>query len=179
VTDQFLGEIRPVSFNFAPVGWALCNGQILPISQNTALFSLLGTTYGGNGTSNFALPNLQALFPMHFGQSPGLSPYELGQTGGENAVTLLTQQLPTHSHAPQGAPTAGSADSPAGAVWAQPRFGRATDQVYATSATPGALAPMAPQTLLADGGGQPHNNLPPYLVINFVIAMTGIFPARS
>jgi microcystin-dependent protein len=176
VTDQFVGEIRMFGGNFAPNGWALCNGQILPISQNTALFSLLGTNYGGNGTSTFALPNLQASFPLCAGQGPGLEQYEVGESGGVAQVTITTQTMPAHSHAPQASTESGTSNSPSLANWAQPHFGRAVDEVYGTS---GATVTMSAAAVSAVGGSQPHNNLPPYLVVNFIIALVGIFPPRS
>jgi microcystin-dependent protein len=172
MSDQFLAEIRIFPFNFTPSGWQQCNGQILPISQYAALFSLLGTTYGGNGTSNFALPNFQGLVPVHQGTGAGLSNYSLGETGGSPTVTLLGNQTPTHTHSFSGDPTAkkeitniGNA-APAGASTA----------AYSTSAP---NTPMAASMLVAAGGSQPHNNMQPYLTLNFCIAMTGIFPARN
>jgi microcystin-dependent protein len=180
MTDQFLGEIRIVSFNFAPVGWAACDGQILPISQNTALFSLVGTFYGGNGTSNFALPNLQGNVPVHQGQGAGLSSYVIGQPGGSSSVTLITSELPAHTHAAQFSNSAGTASSPAGNVWAKPPGGGhgqpAAENAYSTS-SPGAT--MAGNALQPAGQGGAHNNMSPYLVLNFVIAMQGIFPSRG
>jgi microcystin-dependent protein len=176
MSDQFLGEIRAFPFNFAPLGWAMCNGQIMSLAQNTALFSLLGTTYGGDGRSTFALPNLQGCIPLHPGQGPGLSLYELGETGGTISVTLLQTEIPGHSHTPQASLEAGSVNSPAGAVWAEPHFGRATDQVYATS---GGTTPMSASSLGSAGSSQPHNNLSPYLALNFAIALQGIFPPRA
>jgi len=175
MSDQFVAEIRMFAGNFAPSGWALCNGQILPISQNTALFSLLGVMYGGNGTSNFALPNLQGSAPLGYGQGPGLSSRVQGQTGGEQTVTLLTTQIPAHTHAAQAAP-AGGLDSPAGNVWGEAQLGKTPLNIYAPK--PGNV-PMSTQALGFAGGGQPHNNLPPYLCLNFIIALTGIFPPRN
>jgi microcystin-dependent protein len=176
MSDQFLGEIRMVGFNFAPQGWAMCNGQILPIQQNTALFSLLGTNYGGDGRSTFGLPNLQATFPMHWGNGDGLTERVVGETGGAQTVTLLQSELAGHQHVTQAVAGGGSSTSPSGAVWAEAREGRAVQQIYATS---GGTAQMATTAIAANGGGQPHNNLPPYVVVNFVIAMVGIFPSRG
>jgi microcystin-dependent protein len=176
MSDPFLGEIRPVGFNFAPVGWALCDGQIMSISQNTALFSLLGTNFGGNGVSTFGLPNLQGCFPLHAGQGNGLSTYVVGQSGGTDSVTLTQGQMAAHSHVPQAAIGTGSANSPDGAVWAQPHLGRVLDQVYDAAS---GQASMSPSIVGTTGGSQPHNNLSPYLVINFVIALQGIFPSRN
>ena len=175
MTDQFVAEIRIFAGNFAPTGWALCNGQILSISQNTALFSLLGTTYGGNGTSNFGLPNLQGSAPMHFGQGAGLSPRVLGETGGETTVTVLQGQMPSHAHVAEGASIPGDAVSPAGNLPAVPGQSRGAT-AYTAGAGTGTLAASA---LSPSGGSQPHNNMPPYLTLNFIIALQGIFPPRS
>ncbi|MBS1702730.1 MAG: phage tail protein [Armatimonadetes bacterium] len=169
--DPFIGEIRPVGFNFAPVGWALCQGQILPIAQNTALFSLLGTTYGGNGTSTFALPNLQGNVAISSGQGPGLSNYSLGQVGGENNVLLQVATMPMHNH-PMAAfsASAGAAPTPVGNYPSK-------ENANAYGTTPNATMEMS--SVIADGGGQPHNNMQPYLTINYIIALVGIFPSRS
>ena len=176
MSDQYLGEIRMVGFNFAPVGWALCNGQLMSISQNTALFSLLGTSYGGDGRSNFALPNLQAAAPMGSGQGSGLSPRVLGETGGEFAVTLLPTQMPSHNHGVNCIGGAGSSDSPANNVWASAAGGRVPPPVYAAAATNVAMNPAAVQP---SGGNIAHNNMPPYLAVYFVIALQGIYPSRN
>ncbi len=175
MSDQYLGEIRMIGFSFAPVGWALCNGQILSITQNTALFALLGTTYGGDGKSNFALPNLQASSPTGYGNGGGLSPRTWGETGGETAVTLLPSQLPSHNHGVACISGAGSSNSPANSVWASAE-GRVPPPVYAAAATNVAMNPAAVQNT---GGNQPHNNMPPYLTIYFIIALQGIFPTRN
>jgi microcystin-dependent protein len=173
--EPFMGEIALVAFDFAPVGWALCNGQLLAINQNAALFSLLGTTFGGDGVNNFALPNLQSRVPLHMGQGPGLSNYALGASGGVESVTLQTTQIPshTHSYAPQATSNDGGAASPAGAIWAQSSIG---DTIYQQVASD---AQMAAQTLGNTGGGQPHENRQPYLTLNYVIALVGIFPPRT
>ena len=175
MSDPFLGEIRQVGFNFTPEGWAQCNGDLMAISQYSALFSLLGTTYGGNGSSTFALPDLRGRFTLARGQGQGLSLYDLGQTGGEEQVTLLTSQMPAHTHGVQASSAPGDRESPAGATWAQPYFGRVPQRVYAGD---GATTPMSPVASGAAGGGQPHNNMPPYLVVNFIIALQGVFPQR-
>jgi len=174
--DPFVAEIRIFAGNFAPTGWALCDGQLLPISQNTALFSLLGTTYGGNGTTNFALPNLQGLAPISLGQGPGLSLRNLGDSGGSPDVTLLTTEIPSHTH-PAQAFTASKADqtSPAGHVWSKAQAGRQPLPLY--SATAGAS--MSAQALQVAGGSVPHNNLMPYLTLTFIIALQGVYPPRS
>jgi microcystin-dependent protein len=177
MSDPFVAEIRIFGFNFAPTGWALCNGQLMPISQNTALFSLLGTFYGGDGKSNFALPNLQGCAPLQQGQGAGLSLYDQGETGGETSVTLLTSEMPYHTHVPGCFAGAGNLTSPVGNVWASAKVGRQAENRY--SASPGSSPTMAPQALAPVGSGLPHNNMPPYLVLNFCIALQGIYPARG
>jgi microcystin-dependent protein len=175
MADPFVAEIRIFPFNFAPKGWAFCDGQILPISQNTALFSLLGTTYGGNGQSTFALPDLQGRAPMHPGQGPGLSLYDLGQTGGSETVTLLESEIPSHAHALQGTAGIANQNSPAGTLVGRP-FGGGSPY------TPPAGAPlvqMALETIDPVGGDQPHNNMQPYLTLSFCIALQGVFPPRT
>jgi microcystin-dependent protein len=176
VTDPFLAEIRMFAGSFAPTGWALCNGQILPISQNTALFSLLGTTYGGDGRSTFALPNLMGTVPMQQGQGPGLTQRFLGETGGSQTVTLLATEMPAHTHVPQ-AVTASSGDTnnPVGASWASAKFGKVSQNLYSTAAPDVQMSPLA---LGVSGGSQPHNNMPPYQTITFIIALQGVFPQR-
>lgn len=170
MSEPFVAEIRIVGFNFAPVGWAFCDGQILPISQNTALFSLVGTYYGGDGRTNFALPNLQASAPMHQGQGPGLANQPLGISSGTPSVTLITSEMPLHTHTVRAAGTSGAQRSPENNL---PSTGR---QIYST---PQNLAPMAPNATQVIGGSQPHNNMQPYLTLNFIIALQGIFPSRS
>jgi microcystin-dependent protein len=173
MADQFVAEIRMFAGNFAPVGWAFCNGQIMPISQNTALFSLLGTNYGGNGVSNFALPNLQGVAPIQQGQGPGLSPRVIGEAGGSPTVTLLATELPAHTHAAHAVAGGADATNPAGELWAN-QAGRTPPPAYASSAN----TAMSQAALATAGGGQPHNNMPPYLAVNFIIALQGIFPSR-
>lgn len=169
MADAFIAEIRIVGFNFAPTGWAFCNGTILPISQNTALFSLLGTIYGGNGQTTFALPNLQGRMPLAPGQGPGLSPRSLGESAGVEVVTLLASEIPSHTHSiPSSsavAPTAGVSGAPSLSS-AKPYHPGPAD----VSASAGAVS--------AAGANQPHNNMPPYLAMNFIIALQGIFPPR-
>ncbi|MGA8765277.1 MAG: tail fiber protein [Candidatus Sulfotelmatobacter sp.] len=178
MSDQYLGEIRMVGFNFAPSGWALCNGQLLTISQNTALFSLLGTYFGGNGTSNFALPNLQASAPMGSGNGSGLTPRTLGETGGEPTVTLQPTQLASHNHGVacmNGGGSLTSPNVPANTVWAADG-GRGAPPLYAAAAT---NVPMNAAAVQSTGGNGPHNNIPPFLSVYFVIAMQGIYPSRG
>ncbi|HEX9160073.1 MAG TPA: tail fiber protein [Thermoanaerobaculia bacterium] len=178
MSNPFVAEIRIFAGNFAPTGWALCNGQLLPISQNTALFSLLGTTYGGNGQSNFALPNLQGSAPMHPGQGPGLTLRSLGETGGEQAVTLLSTEMPSHTHTMQCSTMATAPNaSPTNNVLA-PSGGRGRPVPYAPS-VPANNIPMSPSAVSVTGGSQPHNNMPPFLSLTFIIALQGVFPARA
>lgn len=174
MADPFVAEIRIFPFNFAPKGWAWCDGQLLPLSQNTALFSLLGTTYGGNGKSNFALPDLQGRAPMHPGQGPGLSLHDLGETGGSETVTLLESEIPAHSHALRASADSGDIFIPG------PQVSLATTQggtAYNTSTS--GLTPMSGNALAPAGGDAPHNNLQPYLTFYFCIALQGVFPPRG
>lgn len=175
MSEPFVSEIRIFAGNFAPTGWAFCNGQLLPISQNTALFSLLGTNYGGDGTSTFGLPNLQGSAALGAGQGPGLSQRGLGEVGGEQGVTLLEGQMPAHSHTAQ-ASTSGGINSPTGAAWGESKLGKTPMAVYAASGPNNVL--MSPQGLSPAGAGLPHNNMPPYLCLTFIIALQGIYPAR-
>ncbi len=172
MADPFVAEIRMFGFNFAPRGWATCDGQILPLSQNTALFSLLGTTYGGDGRTSFALPNLQSAFAIGPGQGPGLSPRFLGESGGVASVTLLTAEIPPHTHGllSTASPTSGS---PTGTSLAPTANGSSAYRI------PGAMATMAPDALLSSGGSQPHENRQPYQSLLFCIALQGVFPPRS
>ena len=162
--DPFVAEIRIFPFNFSPKGWAFCDGQILPLSQNTALFSLLGTTYGGDGKSNFALPNMQGNAPMHPGQGPGLSLHDLGETSGTETVTLLESEIPSHNHTFKVSNQQSDIQQPT--------------PFFTGSPTP-ALVQMNFQSLTPAGGGQPHNNMQPYLTLNFCIALQGVFPPRT
>jgi microcystin-dependent protein len=176
MADPFVAEIRIFPFNFAPKGWAFCDGQILPLSQNTALFSLLGTTYGGDGKSNFALPNLQGSAPMHPGQGPGLSLYDLGQSGGSQTVTLLQTEMPGHSHTAQAATTGGGVSSPQNNAWASGLKGHSP--AYSASSGPTNVQ-MNPFGTSINGGNLPHNNMQPYLGLNFCIALQGVYPPRT
>jgi microcystin-dependent protein len=173
MANPFLAEIRIFPFNFPPKGWAFCDGQLLPIAQNTALFSLLGATYGGDGKSNFALPNLQGSAPMHPGQGPGLSLHDLGEAGGSDTVTLLESEIPAHSHALNASNSAGTDQSPVRELLAGGVGG------IALYAAPGAPTQLSQNTLSPIGGDQPHNNLQPYLTLNFNIALQGVFPSRA
>jgi microcystin-dependent protein len=174
MADPFVAEIRIFPFNFAPKGWAWCDGQLMPLSQNTALFSLLGTTYGGDGKSTFALPDLQGSAPMHPGQGPGLSLHDLGETGGSETVTLLESEIPAHSHALVAQVPPGDTNLPNGTAIAR--------TIGASPYLPPAGAPlvaMSDQALPPAGGDQPHNNLQPYLTFYFNIALQGVFPPRG
>ncbi len=165
MSEPFLSEIKIVSFNFPPKGWALCNGQLLPINQNQALFALLGTTYGGNGQTNFALPNLRGKVPIHFGNGHGL-----GETAGATSVTVNIQQLPQHLHFLQGTQTNANSGNPNASL-----LGRSSS-LYTS---PSALLPLDASSVTQVGGSQPHNNMMPYLVLNFIIALQGIFPSHN
>ena len=165
MSDPFIGEIKVISFNFPPRGWAFCNGQLLPINQNQALFSILGTTYGGDGRTTFALPNFQGRMPVHQGQG-----FNIGQQGGEAVHTLTTNEMPAHNHPAMGAGTA-NGFSPNGTVWA-PADG-ALEYTNSPNTT------MNPTAIANVGGSQPHENQAPYLVLNFIIALVGIFPSRN
>jgi len=165
MSTPYLGEIKIISWTFAPKGWAFCNGQLLPINQNQALFSILGTTYGGNGQTNFALPNLQGRTPIHMG-----SGFTLGQSGGEAAHTLTISEMPAHTHPAVASSNAASTPDPSNAFWAP-----AASSAYSSSPN----TSLAPQAITNAGGSQPHQNLSPYLVLNFVIALQGIFPSPS
>jgi microcystin-dependent protein len=176
MADPFVAEIRIFPFNFAPRGWAWCDGQLLPISQNTALFSLLGTTYGGDGKSNFALPDLQGRAPMHPGQGPGLSLHDLGETGGSETVTLLESEIPQHSHGIFASTNASDEEGTKQPAGNMPGAQQGSNQLYTTFASPAAFNAQA---LAPAGGDQPHNNLQPYLTFYFCIAMQGVFPPRG
>jgi microcystin-dependent protein len=166
MSQPYIGEIRIVGFNFAPVNWAFCDGQLLAISQNDALFNLIGTTYGGDGVNTFALPNLQSRFPVHVG--PG---FAQAQIGGTETVTLTPGQIPNHTHTPWGNSGGGNSNNPAGNYWANWTGSQYSDQA------PGSL--MNAAAIGFSGGSQPHDNMPPYLAINFVISLFGIFPSQT
>ena len=166
MSEPFLSEIKVVSFNFPPRGWALCNGQLMPINQNQALFALLGTTYGGNGQTNFALPNLRGQVPIHMGNG-----YTLGQAGGSPSVTVNIQQLPTHFHQLQASNTSTSTTADPSNAFLAP--------VNGGYSTPANLTTLQSSSVTSVGGSQPHNNMMPYLVLNFIIALQGIFPSQN
>ena len=175
MSEPFTAEIRIFAGNFAPRGWAFCNGQLLPISQNTALFSLIGTTYGGDGRSTTALPNLKGRVPMHPGRGPGLTSRRLGQRGGVEMVSLTEAQMPNHTHALLGSEEDGEDNDPNN----ETSFGTLplVEAIYQTGTTN--QVSMADQALPSAGGSQPHNNLQPFLVMNFIIALVGLYPSRS
>lgn len=172
MADPFVAEIRIFPFNFAPPGWAFCDGQLLPISQNTALFSLVGTYYGGDGRSTFGLPDLRGRAPMFYGQGPGLSLRDIAETSGTETATVAAAEIPAHTHTLAVSPTTANTASPAAAAPAE----RAT---LNTSAKPGTLRAMASTALATTGTSTPHNNMMPYLTLNFCIAISGVFPPRS
>ncbi|TSI05172.1 phage tail protein [Lysinibacillus sp. BW-2-10] len=177
MAEPFIGEIRPFAGKFAPKGWALCNGQLLPIIQNTALYSILGTMYGGDGKTTFALPNLQGRVVLQQGTGPGLTGRVQGQSGGSATETLITSQMPVHSHVPncQSTLTPGL-NNPSNAIWSNVDTSNRGKDIY-TDSQPNAL--MSTNAILSTGGSQPHNNMQPYLGLNFIIALQGIFPARD
>ena len=179
--EAFVGEIRIFPLNFVPGGWMACNGQLLPISQNTALFSILGTTYGGDGRTTFALPNLQGKVALNPGQGPGLSDRDLGEQGGNPTVTLLSSEIPAHTHPLFFTDAQATTNAPAADVMpafnASLNFPGITKPVN-TYAAPGSLFSLAPQTMGLAGGNMPHNNMQPFLVLNYFIAVQGIYPMR-
>lgn len=172
MSEAFIGEIRMFAGNFAPRGWAFCQGQLLSIAQNTALFSLLGTTYGGNGQTTFALPDLRGRLPMQPGQGPGLSPRTLGEQGGSETVTLLSNQMPAHNHMVNASSAHGEVETPSGTFLAADST--ATVLNYGSSAD----TTMNPAAIGAAGGSQPHDNMSPFTCVNFIIATEGIYPSR-
>ena len=175
MADPFVAEVRMFGLNFAPRGWALCNGQLMAISQNTALFSLLGVAYGGDGRSTFGLPNLQGAVSMGAGQGPGLTPRSLGETGGSATVTLVTPEIPSHGHSGSLSRAESYEGHPAGGHAAMTQGGLA---LYAPAGASSPTTAMSPMAVGVTGGAQPHNNMMPYLAITFCIALQGIFPQR-
>ena len=176
MSQPYVGEIRMFGGNFAPAGWAFCNGQVIPISENDVLFNLIGTTYGGDGQETFALPNLQSRSPIHMGTLSGGSTYIIGQPGGTETVTLNQQQTPAHSHAPYAAATS-STTSPTNAILA-PATGPAGVNAYAPAGS-GALLALAADSVGQMGGSQPHENMQPFLVCSFIISLFGIYPTQN
>lgn len=176
-TEPFIGEIIIAGFNFAPRGYAFCNGQLLSISSNTALFSILGTTYGGNGTTTFALPDLMGRAPNSFGQGPGLSSYQLGQNGGQETVLLSQSEMASHNHLVNSNNGDGTSPTPVNNFFAGPGADR--DLFWYNAATTGTTSNMNPAAIGMTGSGGPHNNMMPYQVVNYCIATQGIFPARN
>ena len=177
MADPFVAEIRIFPFNFAPRGWAFCDGQLLPLSQNTALFSLLGTTYGGNGQSTFALPDLQGNAAMHPGQGPGLSLHDLGEMGGTETVSLLESEIPSHSHAMNASQGDGTERTPSAGGTGQLLATGVGISQYQTAGGP--TTSLNPSVVAPAGGDQPHNNMQPYVTLNFNIALQGVFPPRT
>jgi microcystin-dependent protein len=175
VAEPFIGQISIFAGTFAPRGWAFCDGQLLSIPQNTALFSLMGNTYGGDGRSNFALPDLRGRGPLGSGQGPGLSQRPLGQSGGTQSVTLTQAQMPGHAHAAQCSSVGDGGSSPAATIWGKAQG----DTPYVEGPNAVGTNPMSPAALANSGGGQPHNNMPPFLALNFIIALQGVFPPRG
>jgi len=171
MSDQYVGEIRVFGGNYAPEGWAMCNGQLLPINGNEALFSLIGQTYGGDGVTNFALPDLRGRLALHMGTGTTGSIYSMGQVGGSETVTLTSAQLPAHTHAAQAQSAQGTAASPSNAFWAG-----STINQYANTAPDGVMDPAA---LGSAGGNQAHDNMMPYLTLTFIIALEGIYPDHN
>lgn len=177
MADPFIGEIRMFGGNFAPSGWALCNGQLLSISQNSALFSILGTSFGGNGQTTFGLPDLRGRVPINQGQGLGLSSYDIGQQGGSEQVTLLQTQMPAHNHIVNATSDNATASAASANLLATPSAGRGQNapQIYGT----GTAVTMGPTMIAPSGGSQPHENIQPYLCVTFIIALQGIYPSRS
>ena len=174
--DPYLGEVRMFAGTFAPRGWAFCDGQLLPIQQHVALFSILGTAYGGDGRITFGLPDLRDRSPVGAGYGPGMGPISRGERLGSPSVTLLLSELPPHIHTVPAVDAVGTSDNPSAAAWAQSGRGRARERLYARADSP-AVA-MASGVVASNGGGQPHENRPPYLAVVFIIALQGIFPPR-
>jgi microcystin-dependent protein len=177
MSEPFLGQIMIFGGNFAPRGWAFCNGQLLSIAQNSALFSLLGTTYGGDGVTTFGLPDLRGRVPMHWGQGPGLTNRVLGESSGSETVTLLSTQIPAHNHLMQASTTDANQASPANNICAPVLDSQGAAGFEFSNAAPNAT--MNPAAIAASGGSQPHENLQPYLCLSFVIALEGLFPSRN
>lgn len=181
MSQPYIGQILMFGGNFAPAGWALCAGQLLPISENETLFNLIGTTYGGDGQENFALPNLQGRVPLHMGQGSGLSSYIIGETGGVESVTLTTQQIPTHNHLVTSITgnTSGNTSTPSGSTILSDEAQSPANSAFTYVPLGGTQTTLGSQTIGIAGGSQPHENLQPLLVINFVISLFGVFPSPT
>ncbi|MFD2365128.1 phage tail protein [Pseudoduganella sp. GCM10020061] len=179
MSDAYIGEIRIFAGNFAPKGWALCGGQLMAISQNTALFSILGTQYGGDGKTNFALPNLNGRVPIGQGNGAGLTPRSVGEDIGSATVTLLTTETPMHTHVPMGSSQLGSTNDPNNAVWGEFAVGGRGGSTPVNLFNPTPNTPMSPVALNVSGNSQPHNNMQPCLAMNYIICLDGEFPPRS
>lgn len=173
MSQPFIGEIRMFGGNFAPAGWAFCNGQPMPIAENEALFQLIGTTYGGDGQETFNLPNLQSRVPIHQGQGPGTSSYSLGESGGVESITLTTNQIPIHTHAALCSAVGGNSSNPAGGAWA------VSDTTQYANAAPDTQMGNPPIPAGSAGGSQPHDNMIPFLCISYIISLFGIFPSPN
>jgi microcystin-dependent protein len=177
MAQPYVGEIRIFAGNFAPAGWQFCDGQLLPISENETLFNLIGTTYGGDGQSTFALPDLRGRVPIHMGQGPGLGNRVLAEKAGSEAVTLLTSQIPVHSHVPVASPSSGDSDDPTGRTWAASTALQFISDGGA--GYPNANSTMNAATMGLAGGNQPHDNMMPYQGVNYIISLFGIFPSQT
>lgn len=183
MSNPYMGEIRPFGFNFAPRGWMLCRGQIMAISSNTALFSLLGTTYGGNGQNTFGLPDLQGRVPVGAGSGPGLSQYVLGEVTGQPTETLLISEIPSHTHSFQVSNAQANTNTAAGNLLARGNFDDGSnlgpEAAFIAATAAGPLTPLAAQAILPVGNGLPHENMMPFLTVNFCICVSGVYPARN
>lgn len=180
MSEAYIGEIRIFAGNYPPKDWAFCNGQLLPIAQNTALFSILGVQYGGDGKTNFALPNLLGRAPMHQGDGAGLTPRSVGEQVGTESVTLLINEIPTHTHVAQAVAAPGSSNQPDNQLWAEtPKVGRPGKEKQEPLYDATVNAKLNPAALDPAGGSQPHNNMQPFLVLNYIICLQGEFPARD
>ena len=173
MSQPYIGEIRMFGGSFAPAGWAFCDGQLMPISENDTLFTLIGTTYGGDGQNTFALPNLMSRVPIHMGQGPSGTTYQLAESGGAESVTITTQTTPIHSHPALCSSVGGNSSNPAGGIWAVSDLNQ-----YATAAADVSMGTPAIQTT-PQGGSQPHDNMIPYLVVSYIISLFGIFPSQN
>lgn len=179
MSTPYLSEIRIFSFPFAPKGWAMCNGQLLSIAQNQALFSLLGTNFGGNGVNNFQLPDLRGRSPIHWGNGAGLPTYNIGQVGGEENHTLISTEMPQHNHSFTATTAAATKKLVNAGVFADDVDSQAVDYFAASNAPNSSYVSLSPLSMASAGGGQPHNNMQPYLVVNICIALNGVFPSRN